>query len=351
MGKKKKLPSVLNRYKEEASSLASHLELSVKRSQAWHEIKHSEPSVIPEHETRDSTKFHLLSGGMTNTCYRVSTQNGLFFVRIPGKGSEEHLSRRDEAYNLSIIKQLGLNIDIHYINPHSGLYAGEFIDKAQNPNSLESHETLSKIVKIFKKLHTSEQLFINNIEIFDRLTGLLKNIDKHGHPLLHDRKELNERLKLLRQICKQDTSELVPCHNDPTYLNFLMNDENLWLTDWEYSGNNHAMFDLANFALTSKLSKTAQNTLLQLYYGQSPTDQVWQVFKAYKQLTNLWWYLWAELQIANKSNVVPLKDLIQTAHENWHKVMGSELPHFLREPKYKAKANTKDCSIKPNKFG
>lgn len=314
---------------------AREISAALMRSNAWHELKTASAEIFTEQDTRVSAAFHPMQGGLTNACFRLQTRKGTFFLRIPGEGSEEHLSRHDEAFNVRVAQQLGFNIEIYFFNPKTGLYVGEFLSNAAplTPDILSQKQTMHDVAAVFKTLHASPVLFRNDISIFTRLNNLLKKVDGYHYTLLHDRKTLMKRIQLLERICQQDVSPMVACHNDPTYLNFLYHNNRLKLLDWEYSGNNKAMFDLANFALTSKLSKDSQQYLLQAYYGKSPTKQLWQVFSAYKQLTNLWWYLWAEVQIANHSNTVPQHELIALAHENWQTVMGSQInppkPHAL----------------------
>jgi len=297
------------------------------RSKAWHELKTAGADIFTDEDTRVTAAFHPIKGGLTNTCFRLQTLKGNFFLRIPGKGSEEHLSRQDEGFNVQVAQGLGFNIEIYFFNPKTGLYVGEFLPDAipLTRNILAQRQTMRDVAGIFRTLHASPVLFKNTIPIFTRLENLLTKIDAYEHTLLHDRRQLMCQLDLLNQICQQDASPIVACHNDPTYLNFLYQGKKLKLLDWEYSGNNKAMFDLANFALTSRLSKSCQQSLLLAYYGKTPTKQLWQVFSAYKQLTNIWYYLWAELQIANQSNVVPRQELIELAHKHWYTVMGSHL--------------------------
>jgi thiamine kinase-like enzyme len=308
----------------DAPQFAREMDAALTRSRAWHELKAGGADIFTEKDTRLSASFYQMQGGLTNTCFRLQTKKGNFFLRVPGKGSEEHLSRQDEAHNVRIAQSLGFNIEIFFFNPKTGLYAGEFLNNALplTPQILLQKQTMSDVAGIFKTLHSSPVLFKNDIPIFTRLNNLLSKIKAHAHTLLHDPKQLTQRIKDLERICQQDASPLVACHNDPTYLNFLYQGRNLKLLDWEYSGNNKALFDLANFAHTSNLSKQAQQYLLQAYYGKSPTKQLWQVFSAYKQVTCLWYYLWAELQLANHSNVVPRAELIELAHTNWNTVMG-----------------------------
>jgi thiamine kinase-like enzyme len=317
------------------SEFSRQLERCLIHAKIWHEIKISADTIFNESDTHLLAAFEELKGGLTNTCFRLRTNKGNFFLRVPGKGSEDHLSREDEAYNLNLVKNMNFNIEIFFLNPKTGLYVGEYLESvtALSPDVLSKRQTMKDVASIFKVLHNSNILFKNTLSIFGRLKDLLHKINQRHHPLSQDPHQLVQRIKDLKRICEQDASPYVPCHNDPTYLNFLYQGRQLKLLDWEYSGNNKALFDLANFAITAELSKDSQQQLLQAYYHQSPTQQLWQVFSAYKQATDLWYYLWAELQLANQSNVVPRQELRDLTEKHWNRVMGSSInlpkPHVL----------------------
>lgn len=291
------------------------------------EIRNADNDVFTQEDTVLTTKAQRMIGGLTNLSYKVITAKNWLFMRIPGPGSEQHVSRIVEAHNLKLVRSLGLNIQIFFINEKTGLYIGEFIKDARplTEELLQQKQTMFDIARVLKKLHTSTVLFLNNYDNFTRLKDLLDKIDAYGHTLLHDRTILDERLQALHSICEQDQSELVPCHNDPTALNFLYKGEELYLLDYEYASNSHGLSDLANFALTSKLSPQCEQWLLQAYYNQAPSETIMQCFEAYKHLTSIWYYLWAELQLANKSNVNPREELVSLAHEYWDKFGADKL--------------------------
>lgn len=298
--------------KEKSLDLASSLD----------EIKKSHKDLFAQEDTFLSAKADRLGDGLTNACFKLKTGKGTYFLRVPGKGSSEHLSREDEAYNIEVARSLGFNIEIHFLNPKSGMYIGEFLENAipLTPTVLAQKQTMLDVAAVLKTLHTNPILFKNTIDIFTRLDNLLKKIDSYQHKLIADRSELDFVLGQLNQICQNDTSKLVACHNDTTPLNFLYHNNRLRLLDWEYSSNNKALFDLANFALISKLPSQNELWLLEAYYQHTPSDQALKCFEAYKQLTHLWYYLWAELQIANGSDIVPRDELFKLAEEHWQAV-------------------------------
>ena len=83
------------------------------------------------------------------------------------------------------------------------------------------------------------------------------------------------------------------CHNDLLAANLIDDGERLWLIDWEYGGNNHLMFDLANLASNNALDGDAEARILELYYQSSPTDEIWRRFKAMKGLSLLREAMWS----------------------------------------------------------
>lgn len=296
-------------------------------AQSLDEIKNADANIFCHADTCLTAKIERISGGLTNACFKLKTSQGAFFLRIPGKGSEEHLSREDESYNVKVIEPLGFNIQFHFINARTGLYVSEFI---QDPTPLTSHqlhspETLREVAGILKTLHGHPTLFRNTLDCFKRLEKLLEKLENYRtHQYQYPLPKTITCVLKLQTICMQDTTPYVPCHNDPNHLNFLYQGRRLKLLDWEYSGNNKALYDLANFAMTSNLSRTQETILLEAYFGASPSPTQWQCFDAYKQVTNLWYYLWAELQIANQSNVVPLEELHALAELHWNMAMASE---------------------------
>lgn len=303
---------------------------------AWEKIKNTthEPAV----EDPNSPRFRRMKGGMTNDCFDVRTASGKrFFLRVPGQGSDQHLSREDEAYNLSLASQLGITVQTYAINPTTGLYLGEFIEdgKPLTADVLSQEQTMRDVADIFKRLHSSPHLFKNNIDIFTRLEDLINKIDAApNHVWSHNRESLKTRIALLRKICEQGTSTLRPCHNDPTPLNFLYTSGRLTIFDFEYSGNNYPMFDLANFATIANISAECKRCLLTNYIGDTPSAQDWKVFEAYEFLTHVWYYLWAELQLANK---VPKEELHEYAEKHWQLAMQAPIvAHTAPRPSSRA---------------
>ena len=87
----------------------------------------------------------------------------------------------------------------------------------------------------------------------------------------------------------------VPCNNDLLAENFIDAGEQLWLIDYEYSGNNEASFELGNIWSESGLSLAQLEELVDAYWrGAAPAKvaraRLWGLMSKYG------WTLWASIQ-------------------------------------------------------
>src|SRR5438034_2987403 len=65
-------------------------------------------------------------GGLTNRVYRL----GAFCLRIPGKGTEEYISRANEAVAAREAAKAGVSPELLHFDEKTGLMVTRFIDGA-----------------------------------------------------------------------------------------------------------------------------------------------------------------------------------------------------------------------------
>ena len=63
-----------------------------------------------------------------------------------------------------------------------------------------------------------------------------------------------------------------PCHCDPSLANLIDTGERVWLVDWEYSGMNDPMWDLAYLSNEAALDPDRERALATAYFGREPGD-------------------------------------------------------------------------------
>lgn len=93
--------------------------------------------------------------------------------------------------------------------------------------------------------------------------------------------------------------DLKPCHNDGVPENFIKDPSGkIYLIDWEYSGMNDPVAELAALFLESNFSEQSKSIVLDTYYkGEIPADikeriLIYQI---------LWDYLWAQWTIIKEA--------------------------------------------------
>jgi thiamine kinase-like enzyme len=88
----------------------------------------------------------------------------------------------------------------------------------------------------------------------------------------------------------------VPCHGDPNPGNFLITDKNVYLMDWEYSGNNDPAWDLALLSATGEFNDRQDRLMVEAYDGDK---LLFERIIIYKALVQLWRFFWARFQVDN----------------------------------------------------
>ena len=92
--------------------------------------------------------------------------------------------------------------------------------------------------------------------------------------------------------------QLVSCHNDTVPENFIKSGTKIYLIDWEYSGINDPIWDLAAISIESKLNKEDENKLLNYYFGRKPTKEEKLRMHINKIYQDFLWSIWAILKEA-----------------------------------------------------
>ena len=87
-------------------------------------------------------------------------------------------------------------------------------------------------------------------------------------------------------------------HNDFYYKNIIDDGKKLWLVDWEFSGFNSPLLDLANLSQHSELNEEEDDFILEEYYGNTFTKDSkykFQELKCVSLLNSMLWGMVAEI--------------------------------------------------------
>ena len=222
---------------------------------------------VPELATAEPVSVSLLSGGMTNTSYVVTTKSAQVVVLI---GCENRsilgIDRATEEEAVRLAAGAGIAPEVLFMSQPDGHLVTRYVPEASTPTieQFTAPDMIPRVGTLLKAVHSLGSVSgrFDPFADIDRWTNLVEaRLTKVPSRLAR----LLEQVERTRQT-RTPTPEaaLVLCHNDPYRLNFLV-DDGLWLIDWEYAGMGDAMYDLAGIAYM--LDGDGRDSLLAAHYG------------------------------------------------------------------------------------
>jgi thiamine kinase-like enzyme len=289
------------------------------------------PAAQGQGETPDSFGYVCLSGGYQNSTFRVCLMNHSMFVsRVAGAGSKQFLDRAAERFNNRVAAQLGVSPDWVY-NDGNGNQLSIYLKDPQALNPKQNLQHLIGAVKQLKTLHSSPTPFINTINIFNLNSKFKEIIRRENIFLPAEYAAIAEQTEKMQLIFSNLNIPLVPCHNDTYYNNFLLSEGKIWIIDWEFSGNNDAIWDLSFFAKLAQLSEEQTHLLFTTYFGtpdyKTQHAEEYYRFHAYQLLGDEFTFLWAYVQLANKNTAASKEEFNKWGREALQSGLG-----IVKEP-------------------
>ncbi|MCK6581981.1 MAG: phosphotransferase family protein [Anaerolineales bacterium] len=237
-----------------------------------------------------------LSGGLTNTNYKVTVDGMPYFVRVPGESTELlAIDRDNEHHNTRAAASAGVAPKVlHHLPEHSAMVL-EFLDgKTMSKDSLNQPGQPSRMAQAIKKLHAGPR-FYSDFNMF-RLTEYYLNLCRERS--IEIPKDYPERIPVVNEIEKAMSVKPlapVPCNNDLFAENYIDDGEQLWLIDYEYSGNNDPTFELGNTCQEMQFNDDQIEEVCAAYFGDASPQMVARM-KLNMIMSDVGWGLWAAIQ-------------------------------------------------------
>ena len=253
--------------------------------------------VIDSYVKTDNKKIlYRLSGGMSNYMYLVEIDGKLYTVRYPGEYSEKFVDRDLEENGIMLFEKLGLTNKTVYFNKKDSTKISTFTEGFALSDIKRSGGALpyEKASELLKVVHNSGLKAVNDYAPFDRLNKYEKDLIELGFTL--PSKYLEVKDEFLSYKGYLESQKKVLCHNDSQPSNFVLdNDGKLFIVDFEFTGNNDLIYDIACFA---NMELSDGEKLLEVYFTSPTSDE-------YKRF-----YLWRAYQALQWYNVAMFKELV-----------------------------------------
>lgn len=255
--------------------------------------------IFPDKDVTTATIDRL--GGMSNMNYKVTLEGESYVLRIPGIGAEGMVERANEEKNSIISGQMGISTPVLYFNAKTGVKLANFVENAEtlHPESIQQRDNLEQIANIYKKLHRSRVRLRNGFNVFYEIEKYDVLIERAGAKMYGNNKTVRQQVMALEDKLNEMGIDLCACHNDAVPENFIKSEDGkIFLIDWEYSGMNDPMADLAALLLESDFTEENTEFVLNEYFEGCVPAEARKKILCYQIL---WDYLWAQWTVIKEA--------------------------------------------------
>jgi len=239
-----------------------------------------------------------LPGGLTNQNFKVTTPAGVFVARVFSDGGELLAIDRDHEYRNSLIAAaagVGAPV-IEYCPADRVLVLGFIAGKTLANADVAEPATLVRIASACRRLHRAPR-FTSDFDMFEIQARYYATATAGRMRLPAGYADLMPAFEAARRALAIRDEGTVPCNNDLLAANFIDDGDQIWLIDYEYSGNNDPCFELGNVAGECGLDDNALAALVSAYYGQPRRSRIARA-KLFSLVARYGWTLWGAIQHA-----------------------------------------------------
>ncbi|WP_040543594.1 phosphotransferase [Mycoplasmopsis arginini] len=222
--------------------------------------------------------------GFTNKTYRDSQSKQ--FIKIKNYDSFNHKTPNEILNCFSFVPKTIYEDEEKVVNEWIN---GDILD----PETL-TNDQLREIGKKIITLHNSKLKFYKENQVARRFKVYRDKISKLGRKI----PVLDKHYKKINLFLK-NIDNSAPVHNDLWLFNFINNEKEIFITDWEYATMGDVHFDLAYFIESSNLNKEQERIFLEAYGDDFEPKYL----LAHKVIVNALIALWI-----NKHEVIPFDD-------------------------------------------
>ncbi|HEX3057257.1 MAG TPA: choline kinase family protein [Gaiellaceae bacterium] len=247
-------------------------------------------------ELRSAQSVEPLTGGLTNTNYKVTSPAGCFVVRISGKDTSLlAIDRANEVHNTIAAAETGVGAPfVASLPEHDALVLGFLEGEVMDAEKMRRGDRLDAVAGACRRLHGGRR-FLHGFDMFEIQPRYLEIVRERGFRLPDRYVSFEPQIRELERAMRVRSEPTVPCNNDLLAENFIDVGGEMRLIDYEYSGNNEPSFELGNVWSESNLSLAQLEELVAHYYGGPLRNKVARA-RLWGLMSKYGWTLWGSIQ-------------------------------------------------------
>ena len=277
-----------------------------------------------------------LPGGLTNHNVRVTSNDGGPPLDLVVRCSSSDaallgIDRDAEHLNTGAAGEAGVGAPVYEYRPDLAMLVIGFLPgRALDDADFADPGVMTRAADACRRLHAGPP-FEGDFDMFARQAGYLATVRERGFQLPATYDDHADAWADVRRTLETAPRPTVPCNNDLLAANFIDDGQQVWLIDYEYSGNNDACFELGNTSTECNFTPEQTEAWTEAYFGTpSPADLARVRLQAL--CSQYGWSLWGFIQAATS----PIDyDFHEWGMERFEKAeatfRGPELPRLLED--------------------
>ena len=243
-----------------------------------------------------SVNIQSINNGITNINFKVLVDEKAFFLTVPDSDSQLlNIDFSNKYYNNKICGSIGISPRVvNFIEPENILVT-DFI--VSNPPYLKLNQNAGiniQLIKTIKALHNTKP-FLQNFDMFELINYYLRLLKRRKIELPKSIDKYSKTIDNLGKILALYRNHLVPCHNDIVPENIINSHHQIYLVDFDYSGNNDFCFELGNLSVEMGYNENQVNQLVKYYCG-TIQEKILSRVNLQSIISDIGWSLWGYLQ-------------------------------------------------------
>lgn len=262
-------------------------------------------------DKKQITRLEPIQKGLSNSVLTFELNGGKYVFRFPGLGSEVLIDRGRESMIQSQANDARVDTTLVAMSVSEGWKIARYVN-----NKGFDYKNISDAfrgIRLLRKLHNASSKVRWEFDVKTKWESIrdLTPADKYGvnYPDFPDFISIKERIYRLYELSKNDGICKCITQGDARDENFLINDSEIYLTDWEYAGYGDPGFDIGSYVCGGDHSKEEVDRVLFIYFGRDPSLIEKRHFYAWIAITGFFYMHWTMFKEASGQKIGYLKPL------------------------------------------
>jgi thiamine kinase-like enzyme len=249
--------------------------------------------------------------GLSNSVLTFELNGGKYVFRYPGLGSDVLIDRGRESMIQSQANDARIDTTLVAMSVCKGWKIARFIKS--RGFDYKNVSDIVRGVRLLHKLHETPVKVRYEFDVKAKWESIrdLTPPEQYGENY-HEFPEfagIRDRVYKLYDLSKTDGIRMCLTQGDCRDENFLINDSEIYLIDWEYAGYGDPGFDIGSYICGGDHSDWEVDRILFVYFGHEPNQVEKRHFYAWIAITGFFYMHWTMFKESSGQKIGYLKPL------------------------------------------